>query len=116
MRPVTAVVAGIALLAGLGGCGGQAGAVVPRATVTGRAAACAGPPGAANRPVTVFAWRGGRIVATQVVHSTAGSGHYRLSLPPGRYLIGARGSGEGAQAVTLRPREMVTVNFPNVCY
>ena len=116
MRPVTAVVAGIALPAALGACGGQPSPVAPRATVTGIAAACAGPPGAAHRPVTVFAWRGGRIVASQVVRSTAGSGHYRLSLPPGRYLIGARGSGAGAQAVTLRSRATATVNFPDVCY
>ena len=116
MRPVPAVVAGVVLLAGLGACGSQPSPAVPRATVTGTAAACPGPPGAAHRPVTVFAWRGGRIVATQVVHTAVGGGHYRLSLAPGRSLIGARGSGDGAQAVLLRPGRTVTVNFTSVCF
>jgi hypothetical protein len=108
--------AGVVLVAGLGACGGRTSPAVPRATVTGIAAACAGPPGASHRPAAVFAWRGGRIVATQVVHSAVGGGRYRLSLPPGRYLIGARGSGDGAHAVTLRPGATLTVNFPNMCY
>jgi hypothetical protein len=116
MRPVPAVVAGVALLTGLAACGSQAGPVVPRATVTGIAAACAGPPGAPHRPVTVFAWRRGRIAARQMVHPTAAGGHYRLSLPPGRYLVGARGSGDGAQAVVLRPGKTVTLNFTSVCF
>ena len=110
------MVAGVVLLAGLGACGSLPGPAVPRATVTGTAAACAGPPGAAHRPVTVFAWRGGRIAARQTVHPTVAGGHYRLSLPPGRYLIGARGSGDGAQAVVLRPGKTVTVNFTSVCF
>jgi hypothetical protein len=117
MRPVPAVVvAGAVLLTGLGACGSQAGPAVPRATVTGIAAACAGPPGAPHRPVTVFAWRGGRIAARQVVHTTVAGGHYRLSLPPGRYLLGARGSGDNARAVVLRPGKTVIVNFTSVCF
>lgn len=116
MRPLPAAVAGIVLVAGLGACGGHPGASVPRATVTGIAAVCAGPPGAALRPVTVFAWRDRRIVATQVVHFAVGGGHYRLSLPPGQYLIGAPRSGDGARLLVLRPGATVRVNFPGMCY
>jgi hypothetical protein len=71
---------------------------------------------AGRRPVTVFAWKDNRIVTTQVVHFKVGGGHYRLTLPPGRYLIGARGSGDDARLVMLHPRQTVTVNFPNRCY
>jgi hypothetical protein len=126
MKPMSAAVAGIALVASLGACGSEPGHAasrgatpghsVPRGTVTGLAVACAGPPGAARKPVTVFAWRDNRIVTTQVVHFKVGGGHYRLRLPPGRYLIGARGSGADARLVVLHPRQTVTVNFPNQCY
>jgi hypothetical protein len=109
-------VAGLLLAAGLGGCGGYPGRAVPPGTVTGITLACAGPPGAAQRPVTVFAWSGGRIVTTQVAHSGAGGGHYRLSLAPGRYLIAAPRSSDGAQSVALHSGETVTLNFPNVCF
>lgn len=126
MNRIPAAVAGIALIASLGACGSESGHSaprgtitghpVPRGTVTGLAVACAGPPGARRQPVTVFAWRDNRIVTKQVVHSKAGGGHYRLTLPPGRYLIGARGSGADARLVVLHPRQTVTVNFPSQCY
>ena len=66
--------------------------------------------------MTVFAWRDNRIVTTQEVHFKVGGGHYRLTLPPGRYLIGARGSGSDARFVVLHPRQTVTVNFLSQCY
>jgi hypothetical protein len=116
MHRVPAVAAGIALAAALTACGSHPARTVPPGTVTGIAAPCAGPPGAATRPVTVFAWRHGRIVATAVVHAAAGGGHYRLTLPAGRYLIGAPRSGDGAQPLTLHSGETVTVNFTNQCF
>ena len=108
--------AGIALVASLGACGSDLGHPAARGTITGIAAACAGLPGVAQRPVTVFAWRGNRIVTTQtVLHFKAGGGHYRFSLPPGRYLIGAPRSGTESRLVVLHPHQTVTVNFPSQC-
>jgi hypothetical protein len=106
----------MALVASLGACGTGPGHPAARGTITGIAAACAGPPRVAQRPVTVFAWRGNRIITTQVVRFKAGGGHYRFSLPPGRYLIGAPRSGQDARLVVLHPHQTVTVNFPNQCY
>jgi hypothetical protein len=116
MKPIPAAVAGIALIASLAACGSEPGHPATRGTITGLAAACAGPPRVGLRPVTVFAWRGNRIVTTQVVHVKAGGGHYRFSLPPGRYLVGAPRSGTESRLVVLRPRQTVTVNFPGQCY
>jgi hypothetical protein len=125
MKPILAA-AGLALVASLGACGSGSGHSAARGTTTGRsvphgtisglAAACPGPPGARPRPATVFAWRDNRIATTQVVNFRVGGGHYRLTLPPGRYLIGARGSGSDARLVVLHPRQTVTVNFPSQCY
>lgn len=110
----------IALTASLSACGSHAVRSAARSsargTVTGIAAACAGPPGVTMRPVTVFAWHDGRIVTTQVVHGKVAGGRYRLSLPPGRYLIGAPRSGTESRLVVLRPSQIVTVNFPSQCY
>jgi hypothetical protein len=118
MNRIPAAVAGMALIASLGACASQShpGRSAQRGTITGIAAACAGPPRAPLRPVTVFAWRDNRIVTTQVVHAKAGGGHYRFSLPPGRYLIGAPRSGAESRLVVLHPHQTVTVNFPNQCY
>lgn len=116
MKRIPAAAAGLALVAGLGACGSGPGHSAARGTITGIAAACAGPPGAAQRPVTVFAWRGNRIVTTQVVHFKTGGGRYRLSLSPGRYLIGAPRSGTESRLVVLHPRQTVTANFPGQCY
>lgn len=116
MKRIPAAAAGIALAASLGACGSHPGNSAARGTIAGIAAACAGPPRAAQRPVTVFAWRGNRIVTTQVVHFKAGGGHYRFSLPPGRYLIGAPRSGTESRLVVLHPHQAVTVNFPGQCY
>jgi len=116
MKRMPAAAAGIALIASLGACGSEPGHPAARGTITGTAAACAGPPRVAQRPVTVFAWRGNRIVTTQVVHAKAGGGHYRFSLWPGRYLIGAPRSGQDARLVMLHPHQTVTVDFPGQCY
>jgi hypothetical protein len=116
MSRIPAMAVGIALAAGLSACGSHSASVVAPGTVTGIAVPCAAPPGAPARPVTVFAWRHGRTVATAVAHPAAGGGHYRLTLPAGRYLIGAPRSGDGAQSLTLHPGETVTVNFTNQCF
>jgi hypothetical protein len=116
MNRIPTAVAGIALIASLGACGSEPGHPPARGTITGLAAACPGPPRVGLRPVTVFAWRANRIVTTQVVHVKVGGGRYRFSLPPGRYLIGAPRSGAESRLVVVRPRQTVTVNFPNQCY
>jgi hypothetical protein len=119
MKRIPATAAGIALITSLGACGsnpGHPGHPASRGTVTGNAAACVGPPRVTPRPVTVFAWRGNRIVTRQMVDFKVGGGHYRFSLPPGRYLIGAPRSGTESRLVVLRPSQTVTVNFPSQCY
>jgi len=116
MKRIPAAAAGIALIANLGACGSERGRPAARGTITGTAAACAGPPRVAQRAVTVFAWRGNRIVTTQVVHAKVGGGRYRFSLWPGRYLIGAPRSGQDARLVVLHLHQAVTVDFPGQCY
>ena len=116
MMPIPAAAAGVALIVSLGACGSEPGHPAARGTITGTAAACAGPPRVAQRPVTVFAWRGNRIVTTQVVRAKVGGGQYRFSLPPGRYLIGAPRSGQDARLVVLHSHQTVTVDFPGQCY
>src|SRR5215472_18546809 len=112
MKRIPAAAAGIALSRAWARVAASPGHPAARGTITGTAAACAGPPRVAQRPVTVFAWRGNRIVTAQVVHSKVGGGRYRFSLPPGRYLIGAPRSGQDAHPVVLHPHQTVTVNFP----
>ena len=116
MKRIPAAAAGIALTASLVACGSAPGHPAARGTITGIAAACAGPPKVGLRPVTVFAWRDNRIVTTQVVHVKLGGGRYRFSLSPGRYLIGAPRSGMESRLVVLHPHQSVTVNFPSQCY
>ncbi len=83
-----------------------------RGTVTGVAAACVGVRGATPGPVTVYAENHRGIVAYETVSSGS---RYRLSLRPGRYVVGEFGSPIAPKPVRLHPGEIVTVNFPNVC-
>jgi hypothetical protein len=84
--------------------------------VTGIAAPCVGVGTAPLPPVWVSANRHGRAVATiKVNNRNDHGGHFKLLLPPGRYLVRARGSGDAPQVVILHPGEHRTVNFPNVC-
>ena len=81
-------------------------------TVTGVAARCSG---TGDAPITVYAARQGRIVASQKVLPVKGGGRYHLRLPAGTYVISAPGSGLPARPVTLHARKTVTVNFPDRC-
>jgi hypothetical protein len=84
--------------------------------VTGVAAPCAGPAAAALQPVTVYAIRDGRTVATQVTQHKGRHDRYRFALAPGRYTISApRSAGKVPQRVLLHSRQTITVNFPNYC-
>ena len=121
-----------AMVAVLGACTSQAersspsGITAPRTTasgttqsshagvVIGLAEACAGPAPASTRPVTVFAWRNGRIVAREVVPYVQNGGRYRFVLAPGRYLLSAPRSGDRPQLVAVSA-QTITVNFPNLC-
>ena len=116
MKRIPAAAAGIALSRAWARVAASPGHPAARGTITGTAAGCAGRPRVAQRPVTVYAWRGNRIVTTQVVRARAGGGHYRFSLLPGRYLIGAPRSGQDARLVVLHPHQTVTLNFPSQCY
>jgi hypothetical protein len=84
--------------------------------VTGFAAPCAGPALIAGGTVRVSANRHGRAVAAVVVDPLKRDGHFKLSLPPGRYVLSAFGSADAPQVVVLHPGEHVAVNFPNLCY
>jgi hypothetical protein len=89
--------------------------VMPRGTVTGVAAHCAGPVSATNLPVRVTARADGRTVASEVVRYLKDHDRYRLSVPPGRYVISARGSADKGRSVRLHPGERIVVNFPDLC-
>ena len=66
--------------------------------------------------MTVSASQHGRTVATETVSYRKDHDRYRLSLPPGRYVVRAPRSGDPAQVVVrLRPGQRVTVNFPDYC-
>lgn len=127
MRCTPATVAAVALAAGLAACTAP-GHIVP-GTVTGvTGLGCLGPPRAPLRPgispatspeeavqrATVVAQRGSQVVATQNVHLVAGVGRYRLSLPPGRYLVTGPPSGR-FRPVVLHSGETVIVNFTTTC-
>lgn len=81
-------------------------------TVTGVAAPCIG---IGDAPITVYAAREGRIVASQQVPPAKGGGRYHLRLPAGTYVISAPGSDLPSRSVILRAQETVTVNFPDTC-
>jgi recombinational DNA repair protein (RecF pathway) len=69
------------------------------------------------QPVTVFAARDGRIVATQVTQAKDRRSRYRFVLAPGRYKISApRSADKVPQVVMVHSRQTITVNFPNNCY
>ncbi len=64
-------------------------------------------------PITVYAHRPGLTVASQKV--PASGGRYRLSLPPGNYVIGAAGSRLRPKRATVKAGKTITVNFFNSC-
>jgi hypothetical protein len=67
----------------------------------------------APRPGIVDAEHNGRVVASQVIRFSRGMAHYRLYLPPGRYVI--NGPQAGPRRVDLRAGQTMTVNFGATC-
>jgi hypothetical protein len=123
----SAAIAGLVLLASLAcSCTGQPQKMQshyreppPRGTVAGIADVCNGG-GAARRgahpslpPVTVIAHRNGKLFASARIPS--GDDHYHLLLPPGTYVVSAAGAGAPPKTATVRPGQMIIVNFPNFC-
>jgi hypothetical protein len=125
MRPRAAVVSVVLLVALLSACTGRPqhpvppGTVsnVPTGTVIGFAEYCSGLPLSMLRPspgpITVYAHRPGLTVAAKKV--LASGGGYRLSLPPGNYVISAAGSRLQPKRAIVRAGKTVTVNFFNIC-
>jgi len=119
-------VAAAIVAAALAACTSPGHAASP-GTITGVAApACVLPPAPAPRAIppglaaliertTIYAQRNGRVVATKIVHLGPGGGHYRLTLPPGRYLIGSPQSTDSPRLVVLHSGVTITVNFTNTC-
>ncbi len=125
MRSRAAAVSVILLVAVLSACTGRPGQVVPTAkvsnvptgTVTGFAQYCSGLPLSMLRPspgpITVYAHKPGLTVVSKKV--LASGGLYRLSLPPGDYLISAAGSRLQPKTATVQAGKTTTVNFFNTC-
>ncbi len=90
---------------------------VPTGTVIGFAQYCSGLPMSMLRPspgpITIYAHRPGLIAASKKV--LASGGLYRLSLPPGDYMISAAGSRLQPKRATVRAGKTITVNFFNTC-
>ncbi len=125
MRSRAAAVSVILLVAVLSACTGRPGPIVPTGTVsnvptgtvTGFAQYCSGLPLSMLRPapgpITVYAHKPGLTVASKQV--LASGGLYRLSLPPGDYLISAAGSRLQPRRATVQAGKTITVNFFNTC-
>ncbi len=133
MRSRAAVVSVILLVAVLSACTGRPGQIappgtvssvppgavssVPTGTVIGFAQYCSGLPLSMLRPppgpITVYAHKPGLTVASKKV--LASGGLYRLSLPPGDYLISAAGSRLRPKRATVQAGKTITVNFFNTC-
>jgi len=82
--------------------------------LTGRAAACVGP-GGMKPPARVDVFRGGRLVATEVV---PGGGIYRFVLAPGRYMVSNTGvpePGRPQQAASVAVGSTVHIDIPDLC-
>jgi hypothetical protein len=117
MRPRTAAVCVVLLVALLSACTGRSRHIVPTGTVSGFAQYCSGLPLSMLRPapgpITVYAHRPGLTVASKKV--LASGGRYRLSLPPGNYVISAAGSRLQPKRATVQAGKTITVNFLNSC-
>jgi len=117
MKRAVVVATMLTLLATISGCASRQRHMPALGVVTGMAAPCAGPVEPALQPVTVFAVRDGRTVATQVTQAKGRRDRYRFVLAPGRYEISApRSADKVLQVVLLHSRQTITVNFPNYCY
>jgi len=83
--------------------------------VAGLAVPCVGVAFAADLQVRVSASEHGRTVASVVAKYRQDRGYYRLVLPPGRYVISARGSGDPRRSVVLHAGQHVVINFTDRC-
>jgi hypothetical protein len=114
-----AFIAGSMVLATLvGACGTHKTSTLPvqgPGKVTGFAQMCSGLPDSmfspSPPPVMIYAQRHGQVIAQQKVPGTGGV--YRFWIPPGGYVISA--SRYPPRRITLHSKEMLTVNFGNVC-
>jgi len=117
MKRAVVVTTMLTLLATIAGCTSRQQHMPAPGVVTGFAAPCAGPAIFGMPPVTVFAIRDGRTVATQVTQYKGRHDRYRFVLAPGRYKISApRSADKVPQVVLVRSQQTTTVNFPNNCY
>jgi hypothetical protein len=89
---------------------------MPAGTVAGVAEHCSGAYLSKPLPVRVVAHSDGRIVASEVVRYLKDHEKYRLSLPPGAYVISAHGSADPARAIRLHAGERIVLNFPDRCF
>ena len=97
------------------GCAGSTRHKESPGVVAGFAVPCIGVFLRSSLQVRVSAREHGRTVATVVARYRKDGGYYRLVLPPGRYVITARGAIEPPRSVVLRAREHIRINFPNYC-
>jgi hypothetical protein len=112
MVKLCAAMVGAVTVALLSACSGSAGPIVRPGIITGIAGRCVGGAPRAGLPrVRVSANRSGQTVATDVVNPFKDHDMYRLSVPPGRYVVTARGSMDPPQVVNLRLGERVVINF-----
>src|SRR5437588_12082735 len=116
-RTPATVATAVLAAAALAGCTGPV-RPAARGVVTGTVAApCpATPPSITSAKAlptpgtaTVTVQHHGHVVASQVVRFSRGAAHYRLSLPPGRYLI--NGPQPAHRPVVVRAGTTVTVNL-----
>jgi hypothetical protein len=111
-----AVASALAVLAvAVSGCAGSTRHKESPGVVAGFAVPCIGVFLPSSLQVRVSATEHGHTVATVVAKYRKDRGYYRLVLPPGHYVITARGAIEPPRSVVLRAREHVRINFPNYC-
>jgi hypothetical protein len=113
---VIAVASALAVLAVV--VSGCAGATRPKESpgiVAGFAVPCIGVSVPSSLQVKVSASEHGHIVAAVVARYRKDGGYYRLVLPPGHYVITARGAIEPPRSVVVRAHEHVSINFPDYC-
>ena len=112
-RPILILALGVLLIVGSAACSHPA---VKFGTISGVAGPCAGLAEPGRASVTIYARRGGELVASQRVVLTKSPGNpYRIRLTPGTYLISAPASGLPAQKVIVREGHTVTVNLAASC-
>jgi hypothetical protein len=85
----------------------------PTGSVTGFAWACAGAALTAGQRVSVEAYAGSKLVASEMTNA---SHEYTMQLPPGTYTIRVPANApKGADEVTVAAGHAVEADFPNLC-